>query len=58
MPRPKKPAGTNRVRINTTISPETAAAIESDRKPGDGLGQVIDRWAARETGTARNNETS
>ena len=48
MSRPKgtrMPANRRRVRINTTIAPQTAASLAADRRPGEGQGQVIDRWA-------------
>ena len=48
MSRPKgttMPAGRRRVRINTTISPETLTRLIADRRDGEGQGQVIDRWA-------------
>jgi hypothetical protein len=50
MGRPKgitMPIGMQRVRINTTIRPETMAAIEKFKREGESLGVVIDRWARR-----------
>lgn len=34
-----------RAKICYSIAPETAAAIESDRREGESKGQVLDRWA-------------
>lgn len=36
-----------RERINTTVSWETAAAIDADRKPGESRGHVLDRWSRK-----------
>lgn len=45
----RKHPGDCRVRINTTVSPKTAEALEADRRPNEGQGQVIDRWADQAT---------
>ncbi len=43
--RPKLNPGEARVRLNTTVRPATLEAITADKRPGESLGQVVDRWA-------------
>jgi len=41
--RTPKPKSTHRVPINATVAPETAKTLRDLTRPGDGLGQTIDR---------------
>lgn len=41
----KRPKETHRVVLSTSVSRKTKQAILDSREPGDGYGQVIDRWA-------------
>ena len=43
--RPPLPDSDRRVRVSYRVKPKTAAAVERARRDGEGLGQVIDRWA-------------
>lgn len=47
MSKPKTPPHTHRRELNTTVAPATLAQLEADRRPGEGLGRVLDRWADR-----------
>lgn len=50
MGRPKgirMPVGMKRVRINTTVSPETWERMRRAQRDGESLGMVIDRWSRR-----------
>lgn len=56
MTRTKTPPETHRIQISATVSPETFQALKTAQKPGEGLGQVIDRAIAALKG--ERNETT
>ena len=39
------PSGQKRVPFPSRVAPETLAAIKSDVREGESVGEVVDRWA-------------
>lgn len=48
---PRKDPAHKRVVVGPyTVAPETAAAIDQDRRDGESKGAVLDRWARERSG--------